>query len=140
MIPTQNKIEKIIHFEEDINTNHISIISYKNGLVVGDFGAKLNVTPKLLLFLILNLFLKIMDFPKQICSFVCFVSLFWQKFYKKLENDWCIIWSVELKWIPAILLHGDANTILMLSTDGIVDRLHEEKSIGIINSITSLQR
>lgn len=82
-----------------------------------------------------------MNFPKQICSFVCFVPLFWQKFYKKLENDWCIIWSVESTWIPAILLHGDANTILMLSMDGIVGRLHEENFSGIIlKRITSLQR
>ncbi|XP_055325488.1 cilia- and flagella-associated protein 43 [Sitodiplosis mosellana] len=62
------------------------------------------------------------------------------KFFKKLGNDWCIIWAVELSWIPAIFLHGDANTILVLSTDGIVEKLHEEKSSGILNSIASLQR
>lgn len=62
------------------------------------------------------------------------------KFYKKSENDWSIYWTVELEWIPAILLHVDANAILVLSTDGIVDKLHEEKSSGVLSSVASLKR
>lgn len=62
------------------------------------------------------------------------------KFYKKSENDWDIIWTVELKWIPVVLLHSDANAILVLSIDGIVDKLYEEKSSGILSSIASLKR
>lgn len=62
------------------------------------------------------------------------------KFYKKSENDWGIIWTVELKCIPVVLLHSDANAILVLSIDGIVDKLYEEKSSGVLSSITSLKR
>lgn len=62
------------------------------------------------------------------------------KFFKKSENDWSISWTVELKWIPVMLLHLDADTILMLSIDGIVEKLHEEKSSGILNPIASLKR
>lgn len=43
ILPSLNKITKIIEFEERINEQHISIISYKNGIIVGDFGSKLNV-------------------------------------------------------------------------------------------------
>lgn len=34
---------KIINFEEEINKKCISIVSYRNGIIVGDFGSKMNV-------------------------------------------------------------------------------------------------
>ncbi|XP_031619938.1 cilia- and flagella-associated protein 43 [Contarinia nasturtii] len=101
--PSQNKIFKIINFQETINANLIPVISYKNGIVVGDFQSKLN-------------------------------------FFKKSENDWSIIWAIDLNYTPAILMSVDISSIVLLSIDGIVDKLHEQKSNGILNAITTLKR
>lgn len=34
---------KILSFDGKINEDYITIISYKNGIIVGDFGSKMNV-------------------------------------------------------------------------------------------------
>lgn len=43
MTVNQNKVVKIINFQEYATDDNISIISYKNGLIISGYGPKLNV-------------------------------------------------------------------------------------------------
>lgn len=62
------------------------------------------------------------------------------KFFRKLENEWSIGWTVDLNYIAAVILHVDTNVVIVISTDGVVDKFYEEKSIVTLNSVSSLNR
>lgn len=63
-----------------------------------------------------------------------------QKYYRKMEKEWSIVWTLEMKCAAANLLQFDLNLIIVISTEGNVDKLVEEKSTANLSHITSLKR
>lgn len=63
-----------------------------------------------------------------------------QKYYRKMEKEWSIVWTVEMKSPAANLLQCDLNSIIVISAEGNVDKLIEEKSTANLIHITSLKR
>lgn len=63
-----------------------------------------------------------------------------QKYYRKMEREWSIVWTVEMKCAAANLLQCDLNSIIVISTEGNVDKLIEEKSTANLSHIISLKR
>lgn len=57
-----------------------------------------------------------------------------------MEKEWSIVWTVEMKCAAANLLQCDLNSIIVISTEGNVDKLVEEKSTANLSHITSLKR
>lgn len=72
-------------------------------------------------------------------SFTYFFHLV-AKYFKKSESDWIPVWTIPLNYMPMISLRFDPNATIILSIDGIVDKLSEEKSNPVLKTITSLQR
>lgn len=62
------------------------------------------------------------------------------KFLKRSELDWSVVWTITLNYVAIFALRLDENAIIILSIDGIVDKLCEEKSSPVLKAISSSKR